>query len=136
SIDINKLYGQGGNDTLSGGTGVGSDYLYGEGDNDILIGGGGADTLDGGDGSDTASYVGSAFGVTVDLTAVGAQKGSGDEDGDTLISIENLTGSAKNDFLYGDGGDNVIEGGIGNDTLTGGANAAGGDTLSYRSATS
>ena len=40
---------------------------------------------------------------------------------DTLSGIENLVGSALNDTLTGDGNDNVIEGGLGNDTLVGGA---------------
>src|SRR4029079_9879197 len=36
-----------------------------------------------------------------------------------------------NDKLTGDGADNIIEGGAGNDLLSGGANAAGGDAASY-----
>ena len=45
---------------------------------------------------------------------------------DTLINIENLTGSAFNDTLTGDADANVISGLAGNDTLNGGA---GDDTL-------
>ena len=45
---------------------------------------------------------------------------------DTLIGIENLTGSGFNDTLTGDGNANMLSGGAGNDTLDGGA---GNDTL-------
>ncbi|WP_428673516.1 lectin-like protein [Reyranella sp.] len=70
-------------------------------------------------GSDTASYAASAAAVTVNL-ATGVNTG-GDAQGDTLISIENVTGSANNDTLTGDGGGNVLTGLTGNDTLVGGA---------------
>ena len=43
-----------------------------------------------------------------------------------MTAIENLIGSRFNDKLTGDGVDNIIEGGAGNDLLSGGANAAGG----------
>ncbi len=39
---------------------------------------------------------------------------------DTLIGIENLTGSAYVDHLIGDGGRNIIDGGAGIDVMTGG----------------
>ena len=39
---------------------------------------------------------------------------------DALISIENLTGSSKDDELTGDSNANVLKGGAGNDVLTGG----------------
>ena len=65
-------------------------YAQWSGGNDTLIGG--ADTLDGGDGTDTASYEGSSAAVTVSLVA-GATNTGGDAEGDTLSNIENLTGS-------------------------------------------
>ena len=37
----------------------------------------------------------------------------GDAEGDTLINIENLTGSGQSDTLEGNGGDNVLAGGAG-----------------------
>ena len=49
-----------------------------------------------------------------------------DAHGDTLENIENLTGSAHNDKLTGDGNDNVLKGGAGFDVLKGGG---GKDTL-------
>ena len=69
----------------------GANVLTGLDGNDTLVGGAGADTLDGGTGTDTASYAASSSGVTVSLAA-GTASG-GDAQGDTLISIENLTGS-------------------------------------------
>ncbi|RJF86607.1 calcium-binding protein [Oleomonas cavernae] len=107
---------------LSGG--LGNDRIYGGGGNDLLNGGLGADVLDGGDGIDTASYAAAAVGVVVNLaTGVGA---TGEATGDTLASIENLTGSGFNDHLTGTADANVLNGGDGGDTLWGGLGA---DTL-------
>jgi Ca2+-binding RTX toxin-like protein len=92
----------------------------------ILRGGLGADVVDGGDGLDTASYAGSAAGVTVNL--LGTPGAGGEAAGDTLLSIENLIGSAFGDALTGNGGDNVLRGGAGADSLNGGG---GQDTASY-----
>jgi len=113
-------------DTLTGGDGIDTlfglesdDILIGNDGDDILEGGAGADSLDGGDGNDTASYTTSNAGVTINL-ASGAATG-GHAAGDTLTSIENVTGSDLNDTLIGNANDNVLDGGAGNDTLTGGA---------------
>ena len=94
----------------------GANVLTGLAGNDTLNGGVGADTLDGGTGTDTASYAASSSGVTVSLAA-GTASG-GDAQGDTLISIENLTGSGLNDTLEGDGANNVLNGGAGTDTVS------------------
>ncbi|WP_109122336.1 DUF4347 domain-containing protein, partial [Azospirillum sp. TSO22-1] len=99
------------NDTLTGDAG-GNWFQAGAG-NDWLDGGAGSDTLDGGDGIDTASYAGAAGPVSVDLAAGMA---SVDGDIDTLIGIENVTGSAYDDTLAGDAGVNVLTGRAGNDT--------------------
>lgn len=88
----------------------------GSGD-DRLVGGGGADILNGGDGTDTADYATSGAGVSVDLQA-GTALG-GDAEGDVLISIENLIGSAYDNNLSGDSGANNLQGGAGADVLTG-----------------
>jgi Ca2+-binding RTX toxin-like protein len=48
---------------------------------------------------------------------------------DTLLGIENLTGTAMNDTLMGDGNANVLSGGAGNDTLAGGV---GSDTYQFQ----
>jgi Ca2+-binding RTX toxin-like protein len=115
------ISGEAGDDVLSGGAGddvleggAGQDVLLGD---DVLEGGAGEDILDGGDGEDTASYGGSAAGVTIDLGA-GTASG-GDAEGDTLAGIEHLTGSDHDDVLTGDAASNWLIGGAGNDTLSG-----------------
>jgi len=120
--DQNDLFGGDGNDTLYGD--AHADMLSGDDDNDTLKGGGGADVLNGGSGTDTASYIGSLQGVSISLDA-GVAEG-GEAQGDTFSSIENLTGSAYHDELWGDVNANVLRGMNGNDTLKG---AGGTDTL-------
>ena len=98
----------------------------------MIEGGGGADAIDGGRGWDTASYAGSAAGVTVDL-ALNTPQSGGDAEGDTFTSIEGLEGSTHDDTLSGDRrgqhrsraarGDDRLEGRAGGDTLNGGAGA-------------
>jgi Ca2+-binding RTX toxin-like protein len=130
----NRLDGGLGNDTLYGGLGIdylsggsGDDLVYGGGGsdvleggkaNDILQGGQGDDSLDGGLGIDTADYSDASAGVTVDLRITVAQSTFADG-ADTLINIENVTGSAFGDTLNGDAGDNTLDGGSGNDDLFG-----------------
>ncbi|MNX89335.1 Bifunctional hemolysin/adenylate cyclase precursor [compost metagenome] len=111
-----------GNDVLTAGSG--NNELHGDAGNDLLYSGPGNDTLDGGTGIDTASYAHATAGVTVDLSLLAAQNtlGAGT---DTLMAIENLTGSNFNDTLTGNNNNNVINGGLGNDILSGG----GGDDL-------
>lgn len=76
----NRLEGLAGNDCLFGN--AGADHLFGGVDGDVLNGGAGADLLDGGGDADTASYIGAAAAVTLNLGVAGAQAGAG---GDTLI---------------------------------------------------
>ncbi|MBI1986286.1 MAG: FecR domain-containing protein, partial [Rhodospirillales bacterium] len=111
--------------TIDGGAGddiifarAGDDVVLGGEGNDILDGGAGADVLDGGAGVDTASYAESLAGVIVNLAS--GQGFGGDAEGDTLINIENLTGSSFSDVLTGNDGDNVLVGGGGDDVLAGG----------------
>lgn len=98
---------------------IADNRLEGRDGNDTLEGGPGADTLDGGPGEDTASYENSTASVLVRLHDARAVR-SGDAEGDTLIDIEHLTGSAHNDILAGDAGDNTLHGLAGDDTLYGG----------------
>ena len=107
STEVSDLYDSGLSGIEGGGAGGDDDTLIGGEGNDTLIGGAGADSLDGGAGIDTADYSGSESGVTVDLSA-GTGTG-GDAEGDTLTSIENVTGSAHNDTLTGDAGANTLE---------------------------
>lgn len=105
-----------GNDTIIGN--AGADFIYAGGGNDLISGGGGADRIDGEEGRDAASYTESLHGVEVDLTT-GKGKG-GTAEGDTLISIEDLIGSAYNDTLIGNWQNNQLIGGDGSDILKGG----------------
>jgi len=118
-----------GNDVINGNTAdniimgfAGNDTLYGMDGNDILNGGTGNDILDGGLGTDTASYADAIALVKVSLAITKSQNTSG-AGYDTLVSIENLEGSAYADKLTGNAGVNVLIGNAGNDTLDGGANA-------------
>jgi Ca2+-binding RTX toxin-like protein len=150
------LQGEGGNDSLYGGLeqdilsggrgddllrgeadfdsldgGQGRDSLFGGSGGDTLVGGSDGDLLDGGADIDTASYAGSSSGVSIDLTT--GAFGGGDATGDTLVSIENLTGSSNSDTLKGDSLNNILEGGGGADFLDGGT---GSDKASYASSVS
>ncbi|MCV2891401.1 CHRD domain-containing protein [Ruegeria aquimaris] len=101
-----------------------TDSLFGDDNGNVLEGGDGADDIQGGGGSDTASYASSDAGVTINLET--EETTGGDATGDTLVSIENLTGSAFADDLTGDDTPNRLEGLDQNDTLTG---LGGADTL-------
>lgn len=123
------------------------DVLTGDANNNIIEGGLGDDTLNGAGGVDAVSYSLSTAAVSVNIsgaTVLGvlANSASGGEGNDTLSNFENITGSAFNDVLIGDGNANVINGGDGNDWLIGGAGADtliggnGVDTVSYANALS
>lgn len=114
------LYGSNLSDILDGRGG--GEFLFGFGGNDILKGGAGSDYLYGGSGTDTADYSSAAAGVTASLSA-GTASNDGDGGSDSFNSVENLTGSAYNDTLTGDGNANVIDGGAGTNSLTGGGGA-------------
>ena len=110
---MNVLMGGKGNDTLKGLAGA-----------DTLHGGPGADTLDGGSSIsnpeaeedeqmqhlDVASYAHAMAGVTVNMDTM---KGTaGDAEGDTLVNIEKVVGSAHDDmFIAGSKADNIDGGG-------------------------
>ncbi|NJC40310.1 Ca2+-binding RTX toxin-like protein [Brevundimonas alba] len=110
------VVGDSGDNTLPGT--AGDDTIDGLDGDDTLSGGGGVDVMDGGLGSDTADYTTAAAGVVVRLFA-GQTTVDGDGGTDTLISIENVTGSAFNDTLLGTVGNNVLSGGAGQDFLIG-----------------
>ncbi|MEM8826150.1 MAG: hypothetical protein AAGD40_04400, partial [Pseudomonadota bacterium] len=120
------IHGNAGDDALGGN--IGDDTLYGGAGDDHLDGGTGADVLDGGAHSvrdpaspelmvgDTARYVASNAGVTIDLAA-GTASG-GHADGDTLVDIESLVGAYEHgDVLLGDANANWLKGLGGDDTL-------------------
>ncbi|HEX7185693.1 MAG TPA: calcium-binding protein [Thermoanaerobaculia bacterium] len=115
------VYGAGGSDKICGDGGT--DQLYGQGGSDLIDGGSLADWIDGGDGSDFAIF---AVAITADLTNMNTSEG------DSLISIENLSGSPSADTLIGDSGNNHLIGQGGNDILIG---RGGSDILEGRNGT-
>jgi len=133
-VGMENLVGSAFADMLTGN--AASNQLSGGAGDDVLDGGAGNDRLDGGGSADTASFASASAGVTASLIT-GAAGGAGS---DTLIAIENLTGSAFADMLTGDTGANILAGGSGDDLLLGGAGndalvgGAGVDTSSYAGA--
>ena len=130
------ICGFGGNDVIN--PGGGNDKVYGGLGNDAISGSPGNDKIYGGDlkpstgtaGIDTLTFADSTCGVEADIYNHFATDHGGSCNGlDTLISIENLTGSAHADILRGNenantllglDGDDGLYGDLGDDTLTGG----------------
>jgi Ca2+-binding RTX toxin-like protein len=102
------------------------DVLRGDNNGNFLEGGLGADTLNGRNGGDYASYIFAGAGVTANLADQALN--AGEAAGDTYISIENLAGSGFDDTLVGNSGNNTLRGNGGADVLDGGA---GTDTAEY-----
>lgn len=137
SDHADDLTGNDQNNTISGGDdadtingGGGSDFLRGEDGDDTINGGVGSDTIEGGAGADildggsapnefsnSLSYQSSDSGVTVNLDT-GTASG-GHAQGDTISNFGQIFGSAFNDDLTGNNSRNFLEGGDGNDILTG-----------------
>lgn len=127
------LFGTAGDDIIDGL--AGRDVLLGRGGDDLFLGGQGRDIIRGGRGQDAVDYSASPEAVT--LTWIGIGFGSGGHaQGDILISIESVVGSAFDDSItsywanltaYGQDGNDVLRGGFGDDVLSGGR---GTDTLS------
>nr|CAD6405445.1 heme peroxidase [Rhizobium sp. Q54] len=141
--EANRLVGDGGDDLLRGGFGndlllggTGNDRLYGDEGDDVLVAGASTgtppplppavappitayDRVDGGEGSDTASYADAGAAVSVDLSIFGPQYTGSATGNDWLIDIENLLGSGNADTLRGDANNNVIDGGGGADLMEG-----------------
>jgi hypothetical protein len=121
------LDGSDGNDTITGGTG--DDRVFGDSGNDTLNGGLGDDILGGDAGSDaitggggrqdTVSYLNANKAVQVDL-ATGKAAGEGS---DTLVGIQNVSGSQFNDRIVGDSVANGLSGNAGRDRIVAGAGA-------------
>jgi uncharacterized repeat protein (TIGR01451 family) len=125
----NPLLGTNGNDVICGLSGndrinakQGDDTIYGNEGDDRIMGLGGNDLIDGGPGTDTTIYSALLQAVKCHL----AQHKATGQGIDTLVSIENVTGSGKADTISGDAHKNVLTGLGGNDSLSG---LAGADTL-------
>ena len=99
--------------------------------NDTLIGNAVANRLNGGAGTDIASYRDASAGVQASLLT--GRGTVGDARGDIFSNIEGLEGTKFNDVLAGDNSANTLIGGAGADTLIGNG---GFDTVSYRTAAS
>ncbi|HLF95665.1 MAG TPA: DUF4347 domain-containing protein, partial [Methylococcaceae bacterium] len=113
-----------------------NNYLAGNKFDNVLDGRGGADTLAGGKGDDTY-YVDNTGDVVVELP------GEGNDLINTTVTLPVLYDNVERLRLLEEGGaidgfgnvlDNVLEGNSSANTLDGGGNAAGGDTVSYLSA--
>lgn len=100
------------------------DVMSGLGGDDTLLGSAANDTLDGGTGTDWADYTATSSGGVQVYLSLG--KAFGSAGSDLLIDIENVAGSAFDDRLIGDAGDNTLAGSDGNDIIKG---KGGNDTL-------
>lgn len=140
AVGDRPIDGDAGNDGLSGGDGatsmtggdggdildgyIGDDALFGGG-NDILRGLSGAQAVERGTGFDTVVFAGKGFGsdtsgVHSDLTGNLDSFGLIDDYarfGAIVTSVENVTGSAADDFIAGASNTEVLRGGKGDDML-------------------
>ena len=113
----NTLEGAAGDDELDGGTG--DDHLLGDAGADRFVSGIGEDIYEGGAGIDELDFSGAAGSISVDLS-LNAALNDGFGDQDTILTIENIIGSAGSDIIYGDGRVNILSAGDGNDIVRGG----------------
>jgi len=111
--DIFNIVGTDNEVNLRGGTG---DDVFAFDDNATLTG-----TIAGEDGVDTLDYSAYTTPVSVDLSTGSAFNVSASTV-DQIFTVENLIGGSSDDHLRGDDAVNIIEGGLGNDTLAGGLN--------------
>jgi Ca2+-binding RTX toxin-like protein len=128
-ISIEHLIGSANADRLTGN--AANNKLEGQGGNDTLDGGGGADTLSGGDGNDFyyVDHVGdvisetsasAAGGTDLVFTRLASYTLTAHVENARILATgaANLTGNDLNNLLYAGTGDNVLNGGTGNDTVT------------------
>jgi uncharacterized delta-60 repeat protein len=107
-------------------TNVSPETLTGDGGDNLFLASADHEAFFGQVGSDTVSY--ELAGAAVTASLLKPKGNTGDAAGDTYNSIENLTGSAFNDKLIGNDGNNVLEGRAGADQLDGGKGV---NTASY-----
>lgn len=128
--DANTLRGSIGDDVIRGGGG--DDTIDGFLDNDTIDGGDGddtilsyqysdgSDTISGGNGTDSMSYAGRGWDVSVTLDGVandGQIAGQGPEKDNVGTDVEAVIGGYANDSLSGSTSANVLDGGQGNDRI-------------------
>jgi Ca2+-binding RTX toxin-like protein len=104
--------------------GAGNDTLIGGAGDDFFKGRGGDDFIDGGAGKNRATFSDDPNGVTVNLNLQGHAQNTGDGN-DTLNHIQDVSGGIGNDTLTGDANANWLWGEGGSDTI----NAGGGDDI-------
>ena len=116
-VTVDLSGGNRGQGDAAGDTFTGIEQYVGSSHDDTFIAGKDEHDINGGEGSDTVSYERSVKGVQVNLSST-TQTPSGDFDnadnfanGDTLTSIENVTGSNHTDNLTAHGNGSVINGG-------------------------
>jgi hypothetical protein len=125
SEESNLVDGEDDDDTFELGGGSGQDTISGSAGDDLFREPVGADTIIGGDGSDTVAYqLAPADSLTVTLDDQRNDGLSGDQN--IHSDIEGLTGGQERDHFVGSAGANLIKGGQGNDEIDGGP---GRDTL-------
>ncbi len=90
--------------------GAGNDVFQGFAQHDVFEGGGGINLVD---------YSSATSGIIVDLAD--PRQNTGIAAGDSYHNIQGIIGTAFNDTLIGDSGDNILRGGGGVDTMSGGA---------------
>ncbi|KQV33397.1 MULTISPECIES: hypothetical protein [unclassified Rhizobium] len=115
-VSIENLIGSAFDDRLTGS--AAANILSGGGGDDTLRGLQGNDTLNGGSGFDLASYSEVTAALTLSLSKTTAQAAA-TAGQDTLVSIEGLEGGSGNDTLTGSTVANLLIGNKGNDKLYG-----------------
>jgi len=158
---IENVTGSAFNDFITGS--YSKNFLSSGAGDDVISGLGGGDTIDGGYGVDTVEFTTDINGISVNMSAITqtlngyvlssgtAYAGGNVTLRETLLNVENITGTsmadtvlgssgdnrldgnAGNDNLLGDYGNDVLIGGAGNDTLDGGAGI---DTADYSTSSS
>ena len=125
SDESNVLDGEDDGDTFELGGASGGDTINGSGGDDLFREPVGADTIYGGEGSDTVAYqLAPAESLTVTLDDQRNDGLSGNQN--VHSDVEDLTGGQERDHLVGSAAANLIRGGQGNDEIDGGP---GRDTL-------
>ncbi|MGO1079313.1 calcium-binding protein [Inquilinus sp. CA228] len=97
---------------------VGIETVIGSAHDDVFVAGTAANRIDGGAGADRVDYSGSDAGVVLDLS--GGRCSGGWAEGDVLVGIEDVVGTAQDDRITGNGAANRLLGGDGDDRLFGG----------------
>ena len=131
-VTVDLSGGNRGQGDAAGDTFTGIEEYVGSLHDDTFISGEDGDDIDGGGGSDTVSYERSEEAVTVNLSTGDTETTVGSyANGDSFTSIENVIGSSKADNLTAGSNGSVIEGGEGDDDLTG--DSGGSDTFVFAS---